>query len=64
MVETANREEFLTQQKKKRLEDLEYIKVRVEGSVARMTLNRPEHNLLNEPMMREMPAFWRRSTVC
>lgn len=54
MVETANPEEFLTQQRKKRLEDLEYIKVRLDGSVARMTLNRPEHNLLNEPMLREM----------
>lgn len=54
MVETANPEEFLTQQKKKRLEEFEYIKVRLDGSVARMTLNRPEHNLLNEPMLREL----------
>ena len=54
MVETVNPEEFLTQQKKRRLEDFEYVKVRLDGSVARMTLNRPEHNLLNEPMLREM----------
>lgn len=54
MVETANPDEFLTQQKRKQLEEFEYIKVRLEGSVARMTLNRPEHNLLNEPMLREL----------
>ncbi len=54
MVETANPEEFLTQQKRKRLEEFEYINVRLDGSVARMTLNRPEHNLLNEPMLREL----------
>jgi len=54
MVETANPEEFLTQSRKRRLEDCEFIKVRIEGSVARITLNRPEHNLLNEPMLREL----------
>ena len=54
MVETVNPEEFLTQQRKKRLEDFVYVKVRLDGSVARMTLNRPEHNLLNEPMLREL----------
>src|SRR5689334_20378233 len=54
MVETANPEEFLTQQKKKRFEQFEYIKVKLEGGVARMTLNRPEHNLLNESMLREL----------
>src|SRR5215475_13847654 len=54
MVETANPEDYSTQQKKKRLEDFEFLKVRVEGSVARMTLNRPEHNLLHEPMLREL----------
>ena len=54
MVETANPEEFLTQQKKRRFEDFQYVKVRLDASVARMTLNRPEHNLLNEPMLREM----------
>jgi cyclohexa-1,5-dienecarbonyl-CoA hydratase len=54
MVETVNPEEFSTQQRKRRFEDFEYVKVRLEGSAARMTLNRPEHNLLNEPMLREM----------
>src|SRR5262245_46162902 len=54
MVETVNPEEFSTQQKKRRFEDFAYVKVRLDGSVARMTLNRPEHNLLNEQMLREM----------
>src|SRR5258705_12749284 len=54
MVETVNPEEFLTQQQKKKVEDYEFVKVRVDGGVAYMTLNRPEHNLLNETMLREM----------
>lgn len=54
MVETANPEDFSTLRKKKRPEEFEFLKVRLEGSVARMTLNRPEHNLLHEPMLREM----------
>jgi len=54
MVETANPEEFSTRQKKKRPEDFEFLKVKLDGSVARVTLNRPEHNLLHEPMLREL----------
>jgi len=54
MVETANPEEFSTRQKKKRPEDFEFLKLKLDGSVARVTLNRPEHNLLHEPMLREL----------
>jgi enoyl-CoA hydratase/carnithine racemase len=54
MVETVNSEEFVVQQRKKRIEDYEFVKVRCDGGVARMTLNRPEHNLLNESMLREL----------
>jgi cyclohexa-1,5-dienecarbonyl-CoA hydratase len=54
MVEAANPEEFLTQQKKKPIEDYEFIKLRFGGGVAHMTLNRPEHNLLSEAMLREL----------
>src|SRR5256885_1182041 len=54
MVETVNPEEFLTQQQKKKIEDYEFVKVRLENGVAHMTLNRPEHNLLNESMLREL----------
>jgi cyclohexa-1,5-dienecarbonyl-CoA hydratase len=31
-----------------------FIRQRIESGVARMTLNRPDHNLLNEPMLREL----------
>jgi cyclohexa-1,5-dienecarbonyl-CoA hydratase len=31
-----------------------HVRVRAEGAVARITLARPEHNLLNEPMLREL----------
>lgn len=32
----------------------EYVKMRLEKDVARLTLSRPEHNLLNEAMLREI----------
>ena len=54
MVEAANPEEYLTQQQKKKIEDYEFVKVKLSGGVARMTLSRPEHNLLNETMLREL----------
>jgi cyclohexa-1,5-dienecarbonyl-CoA hydratase len=40
----------------RRLEDFQYVKVRVDGNVARLTLDRPEHNLLNEHMLMELAA--------
>jgi cyclohexa-1,5-dienecarbonyl-CoA hydratase len=33
-----------------------HVRPRVEAPVARLTLQRPEHNLLNEPMLRELAA--------
>lgn len=39
-----------------RPEDFQYVKFRVEGEVARLTLDRPEHNLLNERMLAELTA--------
>ena len=33
-----------------------HIRVRAEAPAARLTLRRPEHNLLNEPMLRELAA--------
>ena len=42
------------QRERRKPEEFESIKLRVEAGVARMTLNRPEHNLLNEAMLREM----------
>ncbi len=37
-----------------RIEDFQFVKVRVEEEVARLTLDRPEHNLLNERMLSEL----------
>jgi cyclohexa-1,5-dienecarbonyl-CoA hydratase len=37
-------------------EDFEHVKFRVEGEVARLTLDRPEHNLLNERLLAEIAA--------
>ena len=54
MVETVNSEEFVLLPQKKKIEDYEFVKVRLDGGVARMTLSRPEHNLLNEAMLREL----------
>jgi enoyl-CoA hydratase/carnithine racemase len=34
--------------------DFQFVKFHLEAGVARMTLNRPEHNLLNEFMLREL----------
>ncbi|HEX4001355.1 MAG TPA: enoyl-CoA hydratase/isomerase family protein [Candidatus Acidoferrales bacterium] len=39
-----------------KLADFQFVKVRVEGPVARLTLDRPEHNLLNERMISELTA--------
>src|SRR5262245_43097174 len=54
MVETVNTEEFVVRPQKKKIEDYEFVKVRLDGGTARMTLSRPEHNLLNEVMLREL----------
>ncbi|HXN21448.1 MAG TPA: enoyl-CoA hydratase/isomerase family protein [Candidatus Dormibacteraeota bacterium] len=35
-------------------EDFEFVRYRTEGAAARLTLARPEHNLLNEQMLREL----------
>jgi len=37
-----------------KIEDFQFVKVRLEGEVARLTLDRPEHNLLNERMLAEL----------
>ena len=36
--------------------DFQFVRCRVEGAVARITLDRPEHNLLNEAMLRELAS--------
>jgi cyclohexa-1,5-dienecarbonyl-CoA hydratase len=54
MVETANPDDFSTQRERRKPEQFEHIKFRVQASAARVTLSRPEHNLLNEAMLREL----------
>jgi cyclohexa-1,5-dienecarbonyl-CoA hydratase len=46
--------EVRTEPKRRNPEEFQFIQHRVEAGVARMTLNRPEHNLLNESMLREL----------
>src|SRR5215472_11417261 len=46
--------DFSVQPERRRPEAFESIKLKTEGAVARLTLNRPEHNLLNEIMLREL----------
>jgi len=51
-VETAA--DFLSRPGKRTPDQFQCVKLSVHGSVARMTLSRPEHNLLNEAMLREI----------
>lgn len=39
-----------------KVDDFQFVKFRIEGEIARLTLNRPEHNLLNERMLGEVAA--------
>src|SRR5437660_6143412 len=54
MIEPVESEDFSTKQDRRKPEQFQFVKFRVEAGVARMTLNRPEHNLLNEAMLREL----------
>ncbi|GAC1619462.1 MAG: enoyl-CoA hydratase/isomerase family protein [Candidatus Acidiferrum sp.] len=54
MIEPVNTEDFSTKLERRKPEQFQFIKFRVEGGAARITLNRPEHNLLNEAMLREL----------
>jgi enoyl-CoA hydratase/carnithine racemase len=36
--------------------DFQFVKFRVEGEIVRLTLDRPEHNLLNERVLMELVA--------
>ena len=39
-----------------KLDEFQFVKANVEGEVARLTLDRPDHNLLNERMLTEIAA--------
>ena len=53
-MEARHSVEVRTEPKRRDPEEFQFIKQRIESGVARMTLNRPEHNLLNESMLREL----------
>ena len=54
MVETVSTEEFTTGAVRRKPESFEFVRFRIDSGVARLTLNRPDHNLLNEAMLREI----------
>jgi cyclohexa-1,5-dienecarbonyl-CoA hydratase len=56
MAEEVQQEEFVGKPARPKPEQFRFIRYRVEGPVARITLDHPEHNLLNEPMLRELAA--------
>src|SRR2546425_13090068 len=56
MAQEIRAEEFFGKASRRKPEEFEFVRYRVEGPVARMTLDHPEHNLLNEPMLRELSA--------
>ena len=54
MADEVQPEEVFARPPRRTPENFEFVRFRVEGSVARVTLHRPEHNLLNELMLREL----------
>jgi cyclohexa-1,5-dienecarbonyl-CoA hydratase len=54
MIEPVEEQDYVSQPVRREPDQFEFIKMRVDGSVARMTLARPEHNLLNEAFLREL----------
>src|SRR5258708_4969915 len=56
MIEPVDTQDFTSQPDRRKPEQFEHVKFRIDGGVARMTLNRPDHNLLNEAMLREIAA--------
>ena len=54
MIEPVEAQEYVSRPERRTPEQFEYIKMRIDGSVARLTLNRPDHNLLNEAFLREL----------
>ena len=54
MIEPVNAEEYTTKHARRHPSQFEFTRFRIDKTVARITLNRPEHNLLNEAMLREI----------
>jgi len=53
-VERRQTVEVATQPIRRKPEEFQFVQLRICDGAARMTLNRPDHNLLNESMLREM----------
>jgi cyclohexa-1,5-dienecarbonyl-CoA hydratase len=56
MANEVQTEEVLAKSARHAPGGLEFIRLQIEGPVAHITLQRPEHNLLNEQMLRELAA--------
>ena len=54
MIEPVNAEEYTTKHTRRTPSQFEFVTFRIDRGAARITLNRPEHNLLNEAMLREI----------
>src|SRR6266704_2169585 len=54
MPDTVQPQELYGRPPRRSPEQFEFVRYRIDGPVARLTLNRPEHNLLNELMLREL----------
>ncbi len=54
MAEEVQYEEFVGRPSRRKPVDFRHVRFRIEGPMARITLNRPEQNLLNEAMLREI----------
>jgi len=54
MIKPIHTDDYMTRPEKRTPDQFQYVKLGVGGGVARMTLSRPEHNLLNESMLREL----------
>ncbi len=54
MIKPVSVPDFMSQVVRRKPEEFEFVKFAINGGVARITLNRPDHNLLNEVMLREI----------
>ena len=54
MPDTIQSKELFGKAPRRNPEQFQFVRYRVDGPVARLTLDRPEHNLLNESMLREL----------
>jgi cyclohexa-1,5-dienecarbonyl-CoA hydratase len=53
-IEPVALEDYSTKRARRSPDEFKHVRFKIEGGVARITLNRPEHNLLNEAMLREL----------